>query len=76
MPTAIEMRDKYLAAEQSLLEGKETSMGDRKLRLEDLGEIRKGRQEWEARVLAETAGAAGKPRIGGLAFKVADLSGE
>ncbi|HET6719038.1 MAG TPA: hypothetical protein VFH22_05305 [Rhodocyclaceae bacterium] len=76
MPTATEMRDKYLAAEQALLEGKETSFGDRKLRFEDLGEIRKGRQEWEARVRAEADGAAGKPRIGGLAFKVADLSGE
>jgi hypothetical protein len=76
MPTATEMRDKYLVAEQALLEGKEVAFGDRKLRLEDLGEIRKGRQEWEARVKSETDGAAGKPRIGGIAFKVANLSGE
>lgn len=76
MPTATEMRDKYLAAEQALLEGKEARMGDRALRMEDLAEIRAGRKEWEARVAAEQAAADSAPRLGGSAFKVADLSGE
>ena len=58
MSTATDMLAKYLAAEASLLSGKETRLGDRTLRMEDLAEIRKGRQEWEARVRAESAGSS------------------
>ena len=76
MTTAAEMLAAYQTAELALLKGKETSLGDRRLRREDLAEIRAGRIEWERRVAAERAAAAGAPRIGGLAFKVADLSGE
>ncbi|MFY9261325.1 MAG: hypothetical protein WAO71_12560 [Gallionella sp.] len=48
-PTATEMRDKYLAAELALLEGKEVSFGDRKLKMEDLPNIIAGRKEIRGR---------------------------
>lgn len=59
MSTATDMAARYLAAETAILEGKEARMGDRWLRMEDLAEIRKGRMEWEQRVAAEQAKAAG-----------------
>lgn len=73
MSTATTMYAAYLAAETAILEGKEASIGDRRVRLEDLSEVRAGRKEWEARVAAETARAAGAPSIGGLSFAVARL---
>lgn len=76
MTTSAEMLAAYKVAELALLQGKETSLGDRRLRLEDLAEIRAGRIEWERRVASEAGVAAGVPRVGGLMFKVADLSGE
>lgn len=76
MSTATDMLAAYLAAESQLLLGKETSLGDRRLRLEDLAEIRKGRAEWERRVQAEQGAAAGQQTIGGLSFSLANLSGE
>lgn len=66
----------YLAAESALLLGKEARLGDRSLRMEDLSEIRKGRQEWEARVKAEEASAATAPSIGGLSFKLAQMDND
>lgn len=59
MSTATEMRDAYLAAELALLKGKEVSFGDRRLRREDLAEIRAGREQWERRVASEQSAAAG-----------------
>lgn len=59
MSHATDMRDAYLAAELDLLKGKEVSFGDRRLRREDLAEIRAGRLEWERRVVAEQSAAAG-----------------
>lgn len=59
MSTATDMLAAYLAAEAALLTGKEVSFGDRRLRREDLPEIRAGRQEWESRVSSEQASAAG-----------------
>lgn len=59
MSTATEMRDAYLAAELALLKGKEVSFGDRRLRREDLPEIRAGRLEWERRVASEQSAAVG-----------------
>lgn len=70
----------YLAAETAVLEAKEVRMGiggagiDRQLRMEDLAEIRKGRQEWERVVSSLQATAAGAPRIGGLGFSLASFS--
>lgn len=37
----------YLAAEKDVLEGKQVTHGGRTLTLENLAEIRHGRQEWE-----------------------------
>lgn len=73
MTTATDMLVKYLAAEQAILEGKEARLGDRVLRMEDLAEIRKGRQEWEARVNAESRQAIEAPSLGGATFSVARL---
>lgn len=74
MTTATDKLAEYLAAESAVLLGKEATIGDRKLRLEDLPQIRAGRQEWERRVAQESAKASGVPRIGGLTYSVADLS--
>jgi hypothetical protein len=60
MSTATEMLQKYLDAEAALLEGKEVRFGNRLLTMENLGEIRKGRQEWEQRISGEAGRAAGR----------------
>ncbi|WP_341674954.1 hypothetical protein [Niveibacterium sp. SC-1] len=73
MSTATDMLAQYLAAEAAVLTGKEFQMGDQRLRMEDLPEIRAGRQEWERKAAMERG--AGGPTIGGLAYKLADLSG-
>jgi hypothetical protein len=59
----------YLQAEADVLQGKETRLGDRSYRSEDLPEIRAGRQEWERRVSAERS--CGAPTLGGLRFSTA-----
>ena len=70
----------YLAAETAVLEGKEIRLGvggagiDRMLRMEDLAQIRAGRQEWERIASSLQASAAGAPRIGGLGFSLASFS--
>lgn len=63
---AQDILDRYLTAEQEVLEGKTIMFGGRMMSMAELGEIRKGRQEWERKVKALTAAAAGR---GG--FKVA-----
>lgn len=68
MTIATDMLAKYLAAEQAILEGKEVRLGDRSLRMEDLPSVRAGRAEWERRVAAEQASAAGVRTVGGLTF--------
>ena len=76
MPTPTEMLSAYQEAEAAILAGKEFTWSDgSRLRHEDLPEIRKGRQEWEAKVASAAARSAGQPTIGGLSFAVADLSG-
>ena len=45
-----EMLARYIAAEKDLLEGKNVMFGNKLLQRENLGEIRKGRQEWELRL--------------------------
>lgn len=75
MSTTTDMLAKYLAAELAILDGKEARFGDRMLRMEDLAEIRKGRQEWETRANAEArsiSGASGLS-IGGATFSVARM---
>lgn len=71
MSTATDMLARYLAAEAALLDGKEVRFGDRTLKSEDLIEIRRGRQEWEARVAAENARSRNTPTVGGLRYSVA-----
>lgn len=70
----------YLAAESAVLEGKEVRLGmggagiDRTLRMEDLAQIRAGRQEWQRIAASLQATASGAPRVGGLSFAVANFS--
>lgn len=56
MATAQEMVEAYREAEQMLLEGREVSWGNRRLSMESLAAIRRGRQEWERRLNAERRG--------------------
>lgn len=73
MTTSTDMLAAYLAAESAILLGKEASIGDRRLRYEDLAEIRNGRKEWESRVAAESANTSKAPTIGGLSFSLARM---
>lgn len=75
MTTATDMLAKYLAAEAAVLEGKEVSLGDRKLRMEDLASITAGRKEWERRVQLEAPTAIRAPTIGGLGYSLASFRG-
>ncbi len=72
MTVATEMVAKYLDAEANLLLGKSVSFAGRTLAIEDLGEIRKGRQEWERRAAAEQSRG---PAVGGLGYSVARFDG-
>lgn len=49
---AREILQRYINAEQEVLEGRSVTFGGRTLSMESLGEIRKGRQEWERKVAA------------------------
>jgi len=60
--TAKQMVDLYIEAEQELLAGKTTIINGRTFSMENLQEIRAGRQEWERRAAAELARQAGKGR--------------
>ena len=54
---------RYVDAEQEVLLGKTTSFGGRTLTMVDLGEIRRGRQEWERKVnsLERQSGGQSRP---------------
>lgn len=69
MSTATDMLAAYMAAESALLLGKTTTFQGRTLSMENLQEIRKGRQEWERRVAAEQSGQGAT--LGGLGYAVA-----
>lgn len=56
------MVDLYVQAEKDVLEGKSTTFNGRQMTMEDIGEIRAGRKEWEQRVLDETAKSQSKTR--------------
>ncbi|MGF6116686.1 hypothetical protein ABIE30_000646 [Janthinobacterium lividum] len=71
MTIATDMLAKYLAAETAILEGKEVKLGDRTLRMEDLGSVITGRKEWQQAVSREAAAASSAPGIGGLSFALA-----
>jgi hypothetical protein len=65
---AQDMLSRYFTAEQEVLEGKTIMFGGRMMSMAELGEIRKGRQEWERKVKSLTAAGTGR---GG--FKVASF---
>jgi hypothetical protein len=75
MTPAATILAKYMTAEAAILEGKEVRFGDRTLRMEDLAEVRAGRQEWEQRVSSESAQAAGRPTFAGLGVSHANFRG-
>ena len=56
------MLDLYIQAEKDVLEGKSTTVNGRVMTFEDLDKVREGRQEWERKVVDETASATGKSR--------------
>lgn len=62
MSQATDMLAAYLAAETNVLAGKEATVGNRRVALQDLPQIIKGRQFWESRVRAEKDVAAGRQR--------------
>ncbi len=66
MTLATDMLAAYIEAEKSVLDGQAYTMGGRSLSMANLAEIRQGRAQWEARVGAEKARAAGVPTLGGL----------
>ena len=55
------MIDRYAAAELSVLEGKSITFNGQQMTLENLSEIRKGRQEWERRLASLLAQSSGRP---------------
>ncbi|WP_145156197.1 hypothetical protein [Pseudomonas oryzihabitans] len=58
--TSQQMVERYLEAELAVLDGKTVTLAGRTLGMENLAEIRKGRQEWEARVASERGGSTGR----------------
>ncbi|WP_318826028.1 hypothetical protein [Providencia sp. PROV252] len=44
-----EMRDAYLTAEREILQGKSVTFNGQSMTMENLSEIRKGREYWERR---------------------------
>lgn len=68
--TARQMVDRYIEAEQAVLEGKSVQFGNRTLTMENLGQIRDGRKEWERRVAAEEAQSK---RGGGRGYSLAEM---
>lgn len=65
MSTATDMYAAYLAAETAILLGKDVSFQGRRVAMEDLDAIRKGRQEWEAKARAEAQPAGRRGGLGG-----------
>lgn len=70
MSTAQDMVDLYIAAEKKVLLNQSYTIGNRVLTRANLPEIRKGRQEWEAKLRAEQSGSQG----GSSLYSVADFS--
>jgi hypothetical protein len=60
LSAATEALAAYRAAELAVLKGQSVQLGERRVQLADLAEIRKGIAHYEAVVAAETARAAGR----------------
>ena len=67
--TAQQMVDRYIEAEQAVLEGRSVQFGGRTLTMENLGQIREGRKEWERRAAVE----AQNKRGGGRGYSLAEM---
>jgi len=70
LSTSQEMLDLYISAEKAVLKGKTVTFGERSLGRENLSEIIKGRQEWQARVNSEKARTQG----GNSLYSTADFT--
>ncbi|HPR06992.1 MAG TPA: hypothetical protein PLI17_10225 [Denitromonas sp.] len=67
LAVAQHMLDQYIAAEQALLLGKSTRMGEKWLEYADLDQVRAGRKDWEAQVQRLKSGVTARgPRIYGI----------
>ncbi len=73
MTTAATMLAEYMKAELAVLAGKTITFQGRSMGMENLQEIRAGRQEWEARIAQDARKASGQPSIGGMSFSVASF---
>lgn len=60
---AREMLQFYIDAEQKVLAGQSMTKGGRSWTRADLGEIRKGRQEWERKVRSLSVSGGGAPAL-------------
>lgn len=56
---AQQMVERYIDAEMAVLDGKSVQFGGRTLTMENLGQIREGRKEWERRASIEVIRARG-----------------
>lgn len=65
---AKQILERYIEAEQAVLDGRTVQFGSRSLTMVDLGEIRKGRQEWERKVNSLQRAGRGHP-----AYKLAEF---
>ena len=60
MSTATDMRDLYIAAEKSVLDGQTVTLpGGASVTMSNLTEIKAGRKEWQRKVDEETRAATG-----------------
>lgn len=72
--TAQQWVDYYLQIENDLLAGRDVTFDNgRRVVMEDLDKVRKGRAEWERRAKLEKMGPRGNT-FGGFTYKTADLS--
>lgn len=62
-----DMVRRYTEAEMTILQGKSITFNGQQMTMENLSEIRKGRQEWERKQSSAMAAAVGR----GGAFKLA-----
>jgi len=65
---AQQILERYITAEQEVLEGRTVSFGGRTLTMVDLSEIRAGRKEWERKIASLKRAASG-----GLPYKLASF---
>ncbi|MEI9716165.1 hypothetical protein QU516_10250 [Moellerella wisconsensis] len=55
------MIDAYLKAELEILQGKSVSLNGQSMTMENLSEIRKGREQWERRYSQSSSARRGSP---------------